>query len=367
MDLWTALGARLDLLPVALVRVEQGIVGDRLGLARLAAAGPDERRVMVMGNSRAQDGFFFSPLPRELELVKVTHAPISPLEVRLFAPEAAAYEPDVFVVMLSELDTHRPVRIVPRSGFGSLAGVLDLVRAAGPRFALENRVKLERLSVASLLHTYRFRDVLDRAWLDERCSFAPDKRGRFPGLVSHDLEEAPEPPPAIEGLDALVERFQESGRRRVVPSTLNLIHAIRPGDHAALEQHLIEGALEILRSAGCEVLIVEAPLHPVSYELYDRAATRPEFLAFVERLRSELGVHFLPLEESGPFEADDFEDPLHLRPARGRELGALTLERIEAILGLEFSGEAETPSGGGKRTERKWQKQVEPRRKPGKR
>jgi hypothetical protein len=78
--------------------------------------------------------------------------------------------------------------------------------------------------------------------------------------------------------------------------------------------------------------VVEGPLHPVAYELYDRAATRAEFLAFVHRLEREHGVHFLALEESGPFPADDFNDPLHLKERRGEVLGALVLRRVEEIL-----------------------------------
>jgi hypothetical protein len=43
-------------------------------------------------------------------------------------------------------------------------------------------------------------------------------------------------------------------------------------------------------------------------------------------------VHFLALEETGPFPADDFNDPLHLKERRGEVLGALVLRRVEEIL-----------------------------------
>lgn len=334
-DLWEALGARLDLLAPALVRVERGIVEDRLGLLRLERAEPEQRRILLMGSSRAQDGFVFDVVPPEFALAKITHAAISPLEVSLFAREAAAAHADLFVLMFSELDTHKPARIVPRAGFADLRVVADLVRHAGPAFLLDERVELERLAVASLLDTYRYHDVLARAWTDETLGFVPGEGGRYPGLVARDLEDPNEVTADLTGLEGVLERLSGGRRRRIAPATINLLTAIRPGDHARLNQYLIERAVRVLRAVGSEVLIVEAPLHPVSYELYDHAATRAEFQAFVGRLRSEQGVHVLTLEESGPYGADDFDDPLHLRPPRGRELGRATLVRAGEILGVE--------------------------------
>lgn len=346
-DLWEALGARLELLPPALVRVERGIVEDRLGLLRVERAAPEKKRVLLMGSSRAQDGFVFEAVPEELVVAKITHAAISPLETSLFAHEAAAVRPDLFVLMFSELDTHKPARIVPRAGFADLRVVGELVLHAGAAFLLDERVELERLSVASVLDTYRYHDVLARAWTDEALGFVPGEGGRLPALVARDLEDPNDVEADLTGKEDVLERLSGGRRRRIAPATLNLLTAIRPGGHARLNQSLIERAVRILRAAGSEVLIVEAPLHPVSYELYDHALTRADFQAFVGRLHDELGVHLFPLEESGPYVADDFDDPLHLRPPRGRELGRATLERAAAILGVEATF-PEDPAGRGR-------------------
>jgi len=337
VELWRAADARLAALPPALVRVEQGIAQDRIGLLELERAAPEQHRVLCIGNSRAQDGFLFDSMPPELALVKVAHAPISPLEMCLFAREAAGHRPEVVVLLLSELDTHRPTRVVPLAGFADALAVPGIALAAGPAFVNANRVKLERLELAALSPGYRWRDVLERAWFNDLIGYEADPEGRIPQLVNRDTDEEPEPPPPVADLDGILARFQETSRRKIKNSTLNLLYEIRPGPHVELGEHLIERTVEILHAAGSEVLIVEGPLHPVSYELYDRAATRPEFLAFVERLQRDHGVAFLPLEETGPYEAGDFDDPLHLRPPRGRVLGRLLLERVGELLEVELT------------------------------
>lgn len=334
---WSAAEARLETVPKALVRVELGIVRDRIGLAGLRQAPAERKRVLVMGNSRALDGFQFERVPPSLELVKLTHAPISPLELRLFAREALASHADLLVMMLSEFDTHRPMRIIPRAGFADLRATLTLGldclfgrHGSDVGFLLEQRVPLERLAVAACADAFRYRDVLDRAWLDRALGFAPDADGRLGALVSHDLEELPADPAKHAELEVLRARFPEPAR--VSDSTLTTLRNIRSGPHVAANEALVEEAAELLAAGGCQLLIVEGPLHPVSYGLFDHAGTRAEFLAFLRRLQAEQGVHVLTLEESGPYPARSFVDALHLTRARGRELGVQTLELVSALL-----------------------------------
>lgn len=334
---WRALQERLELVPKRLVRVELGIASDRLGLARLDEAEPEVERVLVMGNSRAHDGFQFAAVPERFALAKLTHAPISPLELRLFAREAVAHRADLLIVMLSEFDTHHPVRIVPRGGFADLRATAGIALAAlagrapwSPRFLLDRRVGLERLALAAAFDAYRYRDVLDRAWLDQTLGFAADPEGRLPLLVSRELEQTDEPAGEIPDLEAARALFGPG--LRFPDSYVSVLRGIRSGSYVAASQALVEDAVAILRAADCEVLIVEGPLHPASYRLYDRATTRAEFLAFARRLERERDVHFLPLEDSGPYTEGDFADPLHLSKRRGEQLGALTLERAARIL-----------------------------------
>src|SRR5262245_28043497 len=337
VGLWGAIARRLELAPKRLVRVESGIARDRLDLARLEEAPPGVKRVVAMGNSRALDGLQLGSPPDSMCLAELLHAPISPLELRLFAREAVRHRVDLLVMMLSEFDTHRPVRVVPRAGFADLRATcaIALGSALGlsgwsPAFLLDKRVGFERLALASAFDAYRYRDVLDRAALDAWLGFRPDGDGRLPSLVSHDLEED-EPASPIPDLDAVRARFGPLPRA-FPDSYVPLLRGIRIGPYARANEGLVEDAVLILRAAGCEVLLVEGPLHPVSYELYDHAGTRADFLDFVHALEREHGVHFLALEESGPFPASDFADPLHLAKRRGQELGALVLQRAEEIL-----------------------------------
>jgi hypothetical protein len=174
--------------------------------------------------------------------------------------------------------------------------------------------------------------VLDRAALVAWLGFRPDGDGRLPALVSHELEED-EPAAPIPDLEAVRKRFGPLPRE-FPDSYVPLLRSIRIGAFARANEDLVEDALALLRAAGCEVLVVEGPLHPVSYALYDHAGTRAEFVDFVHALGREHGVHFLALEESGPFPASDFVDPLHLAKRRGEVLGALVLRRAEEILHL---------------------------------
>src|SRR5262245_6350674 len=127
VDLWRAVEQRLEGLQKRLVRVEVGIAHDRVELARLDQAAPGVKRVIAMGNGGAPPGLQSDSLPDSLCLAGVRHAPISPLELRLFAREALSHRVDLLVMMLSEYDTHRPVRIVPRAGFADLRATGGIV------------------------------------------------------------------------------------------------------------------------------------------------------------------------------------------------------------------------------------------------
>jgi hypothetical protein len=344
--LWTRAEARLERLPKALVRVELGIVRDRIGLERLQRAAPDVARVVAFGNSRANDGFIFPERVSGLELARLVHAPLSPLELRLFAHEAVAHRSDLLVVMLSEFDTHRPVRIVPRAGFAdarATAGIALSTVTGRPGWSADflttKRVELERLALAAACDAYRYRDVLERAWGDA-LSFRPGHEGRLPLLESRELDEPDALAGAAPALAEIRARFRRTVPDRYPDSTLTLLQGIRPGPHVQANAELVADALAILRAGGCSVLIVEGPLHPFAYELYDRAATRAQFLELVRRLERDLGAHVLTLEDSGPYGETDFTDPLHLRRRRGRELGALVVRNAGTILAARGPADA---------------------------
>jgi hypothetical protein len=91
----------------------------------------------------------------------------------------------------------------------------------------------------------------------------------------------------------------------------------------SLGGELIRRSVERLEGSGIEVVLVEAPLHPSTADLYD-TALRQDFLAFAESLVCELGATFVPLEAMAPFHAEDFADLNHFS-IRGSRDGARKL------------------------------------------
>ena len=80
------------------------------------------------------------------------------------------------------------------------------------------------------------------------------------------------------------------------------------------------------------MLIVEGPLNPLTYLLYDEESTRSDFLAFVEEMRMEYGVHFQSIDETGPYVPKDFSDLLHLKGTSARKLSAEVRKRVVELL-----------------------------------
>ncbi len=128
----------------------------RLALRELRAANPGRPRVAVVGTSMVIDGFDEVLAAQSLPgatLAKLGHPRFEPFVLLQLAPELVAARADAVVLILSEFDTHRPLRLepVPGSSGASLSAVVDLVRLAGPAFAVEQRTTLYRLVASSLL------------------------------------------------------------------------------------------------------------------------------------------------------------------------------------------------------------------------
>lgn len=342
---WPAIKKRLDARPVQETRLEVGIATDYLELARLEAAAEGLSRVIVMGNSRAKVGLDFED-PKAVSLqglrvAKWTHAPVSPWIMHSAVGRFLEAEPDLVVLLLSEMDTHRGVNLVPAATFGDLATVGSLVRGRGWSESWSRRDELLRVALASVLRSYRYRPVLGNAGLDDLCSFSTDSRAvdedraleRYPSARAR-FERPSDELPDVPDIAAIHRDILRTSRN-VRPHTMRLVSRIRVGDHSRLQAQLVEQTVSALRAAGVEVLLVEGPLNPACYPLYDREATRAEFVTLAQRLVAEQGAHFLSLDESGPFPASWFSDLLHLRETGARRLSLATLRRIRSILGLE--------------------------------
>ena len=302
-----------------------GVARDRHALAELRAAGGRRPGVALIGSSRAAAGIQLSMLERRLPGVTfaaVAHAGVDPFVICALADELAADGVAAAVLMISELDTHRPLRLEPVPGPGSGANGLralpDLLAETGAGFAARNRVSLYRLMLTAALRGYRYRRVLAAAGLGTPLAF------EFPG-------HAPAAPLADDAFAAIAlgrraspDLSPEVARRvsaafRGVPAELRsataatevgIVSEIGSGKHVAVQMALLGRAVARFRGVGAAVVLVEAPLHPAAAELYD-TRWRRAFTEFAEALAEETGVDFLPLEKTGPFEIRDFSDLLH--------------------------------------------------------
>jgi hypothetical protein len=235
------------------------------------------------------------------------------------------------VVVLSEVETHRPLRLEPIPGPGasatSLRAVADLLAETGPGFALRNRESLYRLLVSAALRGYHYRDVLRRAepihWIEfpldnERLSRpAPALLGMHPVALGGTFRN-PVPPDLrrrlTEVLAALPRRWQIAALPEV-----DILREVTPGIHVEVQLALVRRTVERLREAGVGVAVVEAPVHPVGAAIYPPKLPA-EFRAFGESLAAQPGVVFVALAAMEPFAPADFKDLLHTGPEGAEKL-----------------------------------------------
>jgi len=293
----------------------------RLELKRLRAQPPGKPRVIVVGTSQVIDGFdqaLAENLLPEVHFAKLGFPRFEPFAIRALAGDLIASGADAVCLIASEQDTHRPLRLepVPGSSAASLAAVWDLLRVTDWRFAVENRVSLYRLVATSGLWLYRYRPDLYLAGLEDLPRFRLDARLGDPARKKGDpfrpvalwgADRHPVPPEARRTTMDLFPPLMDQWDARIQGGTLQEITA---GVHVAVQMHLYRRALEVLRGAGIEVVLVEGTLHPASRDLYD-TRLRQEFLAFARKLEADLGVHFIPLEKMPRFAESDFYDLIH--------------------------------------------------------
>jgi hypothetical protein len=326
---WAALSARDPF----------GVATPQLALRDARAQSDARPRALAVGPSRVIEGFSVQvarkALPH-LALSKVAHPRFDPFVTRSLVPELLAARPAAVVFVWSELETNRPLRLepVPGSSVASLAAVWELVEAAGWRFALENRTTLYRLVASDLLGGYRYRSALFQAGLDERRRFALDarieRRHALPRIFGEIVYWGAEPREVSAAQRReILSSFGPAADPRFVDLSIDFVAEITAGPHAELQRSFMQRTAALLRARGVEVLVVEGPLHPRARQLYD-AGLRRDFLAFMERLERELGVHFTPLEELPPFPAGDFKDLLHTRGSGSAKLTDAIVRALRA-------------------------------------
>ncbi len=333
---WAAIRQRID----KSHRFERGIVADRLAIQRLRSAPPRRRRAFVVGSSQARIGFHMKglaePSPGAVVFGKIAHGGFNTFAMRSMVSDVLDVGPDAVVLFLSPLDLNSRLQILPQAGFASFSAILDLTRETGVAFAFRHRRIFYRLLAANLLNSYRYRQVLDRAFAGRlrRAGFersAPSDRLMVKGgtrkPLSRDRKE--------QLISQLVARFPNRDPA-LVKYSFHRIYNITRGEHCAIQQGLVRRTVRGLTQAGVEVVIVEAPLHPLAAEIYD-LTIRDEYLDFAATLEQDFGAHVVPLESSGPFEAEDFSDPVHVRPSGAVKLTRATLRAVYQALELPIT------------------------------
>jgi hypothetical protein len=333
-----------DALPLrATTTLERGLATDQIELRRLAEA-ENRSRVVVMGSSRANAAFSAEWVSEEgldrLVFAKLAHGGVGPFELRVMAEEVLAVEPDVVVFVLSEFETHHPFSIVPYGLPFRWSAIVDLAVNIEGRFFVQNRTRILRMIAARVSRIYRFREVIRKGLVADTVRFEVDaprlsSEPRQAGIwARRDWRHS-----AVSSSGAATERLFSAARTllpNIPPVALRVqarqITAIQRGPDTHLQEALLWSTFERFREHGVEVIVIEAPLHPVALDFVVFEA-RWDFRRFLGRAEERLGTRTVFLEESGPFGPEAFNDLTHLNGAAGKRLTRRIAE--EALLAVE--------------------------------
>ena len=322
-----------------------GVANDRLALREVRSAPPERPRVFVLGSSRAAAGFDAEVARHAfpgVAFARLGHPGVDPFVMRSMAEEVIASHAAAAVLVLSEIETHRPLRLEPIPGPGasavSLAAVADLLAETGPGFAWRNRESLYRLLVSSALRGYRYRDVLRHAGLLDLIEFplatgrlsrpAPAMLGMHPIALGEDFRN-PVTPPLRRRLAEVLAALPRRWRIAALPE-VDILREVTPGIHVDVQLALVRRTVERLREAGVGVVVVEAPVHPAGAAVYP-PRLGADFRAFGENLAADPGVVFVPLDAMEPFEESDFKDLLHTSPQGSEKLTNGIVHGLEVL------------------------------------
>lgn len=323
--------------------LERGLATDQVELQRLSDAKLAGPRAIVLGSSRANAAFNRAWVPQEVQdrlvIAKLAHGGVGPFELRVMVEEVLSSDPAIVIFFLSEFDTHHPFSIAPSGPTFHWPAVRDLARLIEGRFFVQQRTRFLRLIAARWSRTYRFRGVLRRGLLAESWQFHLDEprlsQVRTAGVdwVGRDRRESRVSLPAPER-----ERFFAAARDalpdlpdRGLRAQMGQITTIELGPDVAIQMGLLWATFERLRGSGVEVIMVEAPVHPVAEAFVDPSA-REDFQQFAKQAEKRLGIHLIPLQDSGPFGPEDYSDLTHLAGHAGKRLTRRTVELVVRVL-----------------------------------
>ncbi len=318
--------------------MERGVVSDRVEFARLAAEASDNPLVAVMGSSRAHASMHTHLLKKAapgIEVAALAHAGMHPFEIRGALDEVLALEPELVVILISEFDTHRPLRLMPQTSPGSFAALRELASQVGGDFVWEQRTTFLQVALASVVDLYRYREVFHVAGVEDYRMFshpaAPRGQGvlKIPYLLEGNAPLDMNMDEELQQLELVYPHLSLRARK----AGMTQCQSITRGPHATVQMFLLRKAVVRARSKGVRVLLVEGPLAPATKGFYDNSI-RTDFLELAQELSQEEGVLFLALEESGPFPQEIFADLTHLNREGAQQMSAAVGRRVANLLEL---------------------------------
>lgn len=295
--------------------------GTRLELKQLVRQPGERPRVLVVGTSRVVDGFdkqLAEKLLPGAAIAKLGYPRFEPFGILALVPDLLAVDADAVCLIASEQDTHRPLRLepVPGASAASLRAVWELLRVTDWSFAVENRTALYRLVATSALGLYRYRPDIQQTGLADRRRFVldgariPDVRPVQDPFRPVALWSAVRNPIASAALRSTFDLFPPLMDQWNARIQAGVVQEITRGPHVAVQMALYRRAVERLREAGVEVVILQGVMHPAANDLYDTSITE-EFLAFARELADDTGARFVPRALMPRFAESDFYDLVH--------------------------------------------------------
>ena len=315
-----------------------GVLADRRALKAARAIDAAETKVFVVGSSRADQAFLAvlaeAAMP-ESHFFKLTHTLMDPFATRATVGELLAAGADVVVLPLSEIETHRPLRIepLPATSVADPWTAIELGRAAGLRFSWDNRSSFQRILVAKLLNGYRFRDVVGRALLNPLRDFDPPERllgRRMPemrgdAVMGNPMRGNLEREVIWQLASQLPPRLERKSRQ------LPWFAEVQRGLHAKLQMDLVASTVDALVEAGVRVVVLDCPSHPIGASVQQEGA-RERFVEFAQGLVRPGSVRLIMRDELPALRDEHFRDLLHLSQSGATIATGHIVEAVRALL-----------------------------------
>jgi hypothetical protein len=303
------------------------LADDRIEIESIARR-RSKPRVLLMGTSRMAQAWeprrIDPPVPDAIRVFSIKHTQVYPPVIRAVADELRDTAPEVVLLGISEVDTHRVVDLGNRTAFPSARLYFEAARDLGPGWLFQERQGLYRYLLGDLVVGYDQRKIIGKMGLEKLRRFKTDRPAR--GAASF---------PDTEQERDVVERLEragtyqpgEAGLKRALRFQVEEMSELSAGPHANAQMAFVRRAVETFRAGGSEVILFELPVSPAAADLFD-GGLRAEFLSFAETLEAELGARLVPLEAHRPFRTRDFTDLTHLEPRRAAETTEAMLEAI---------------------------------------